>query len=143
MFHLSKDPIDTRELRSSMANIEAGGFVVFEGWVRDSNEGRKVLKLEYEAFDSLAEKEGARILERAMHNFGVFDIRCVHRTGLLKLGDLAVWVGVSSRHRAPAFEACRFVIDEVKSRVPIWKKEFYADGDSGWVNCQTGKPSGS
>jgi molybdopterin synthase catalytic subunit len=143
MFLLSKDPIDPAELRSQMANIEAGGFLVFEGWVRDSNEGRKVLRLDYEAFDSLAEKEGTRILEHARRNFGVFDIRCVHRTGPLKLGDLAVWVGVSSQHRGPAFEACRFVIDEVKSRVPIWKKEYYADGESGWVNCQTVGPSGS
>lgn len=143
MFLLSKDPIDPGKLRSSMANIEAGGFVVFEGWVRNSSEGREVLKLDYEAFDLLAEKEGERILERAKRDFRVFDIRCVHRTGSLQLGDLAVWVGVSSRHRGPAFEACRFVIDEVKSRVPIWKKEHYADGDSGWVNCQDSGSSGA
>jgi molybdopterin synthase catalytic subunit len=141
MFKLSKDPIDPQKLRASMASIEAGGFVVFEGWVRDLNEGRAVLRLDYEAFDLLAEKEGLRILDDAKRNFGVFDIRCVHRTGALELGDLAVWVGVSSRHRGPAFDACRFVIDEVKSRVPIWKKEHYADGDSGWVNCQDGTPA--
>lgn len=141
MFKLSKDPIDPGKMRASMAAVEAGAFVAFEGWVRDLNDGRKVIRLEYEAFDLLAEKEGLRILEVARRNFGVFDIRCVHRTGTLELGDLAVWVGVSSRHRGPAFDACRFVMDEVKSRVPIWKKEHYADGDSGWINCEDGKPA--
>jgi len=134
-FTLSSSPIDPVALRAAMVDPRAGGFVSFEGWVRDLNDGRAVLRLEYEAFAPLAGKEGMRILDEARQKFKVFDIRCVHRTGLLELGDLAVWVGVSSRHRAAAFEACRFVIDEVKSRVPIWKKEHYADGDSGWVNC--------
>ncbi|MGH8021196.1 MAG: molybdenum cofactor biosynthesis protein MoaE [Opitutaceae bacterium] len=134
-FEVSTAPIDPAALRAAMADARAGGFVSFEGWVRDLNEGRAVLRLEYEAFAPLAEKEGARILEEAGQRFEVFDIVCVHRTGLLELGELAVWVGGASRHRAAAFDACRFVIDEVKTRVPIWKKEHYADGDSGWVNC--------
>jgi molybdopterin synthase catalytic subunit len=108
--------------------------------VRDSNEGRRVVRLGYEVFVPLAEKEGARILEEAMRVFPVFDIRCVHRMGMLELGDPAVWLGVSAQHRGAAFDACRFVIDEVKSRVPIWKKEHYADGDSGWINCHTIAP---
>jgi len=136
-FRISADPIDSAALRAAMIDVRAGGFVCFEGWVRDSNEGRRVLRLGYEAFVPLAEKEGNRILEEAMRVFPVFDIRCVHRTGTLELGDMAVWLGVSAQHRGAAFDACRFVIDEVKSRVPIWKKEHYADGDSGWVNCHT------
>lgn len=120
-----------------MGDSRAGALVCFEGWVRDSNEGQAVVRLEYEAFVSLAEKEGSRILEETMRVFPVFDIRCIHRVGTLELGDLAVWVGVSTQHRAAAFDACRLVIDEVKSRVPIWKKEHYASGDSGWINCQT------
>lgn len=135
-FSLSAEPIDPEALRREMADVRAGGFVSFEGWVRDRNEGRKVLRLEYEAYRSLAEKEGRRILESAAGDYPVFDIRCVHRIGLLELGQLAVWVGVSSQHRAAAFAACRFVIDEVKTQVPIWKKEFYATGDSGWINCE-------
>ena len=138
MFALSPTPIDIVALRAAMADVRAGGFVSFEGWVRDQNDGRPVLRLDYEAFAPLAEKEGTRILEETRRNFAVFDIRCVHRIGRLELGDLAVWVGVSAQHRGAAFDACRFVIDEVKSRVPIWKKEFYAGGDTGWVNAGTG-----
>jgi molybdopterin synthase catalytic subunit len=137
MFSLSHTPIDTHALQAAMADRRAGGFVSFEGWVRETNEGRRVVQLEYEAFAPLAEKEAARIIAAAIHDYGVFDIRCVHRVGRLELGELAVWIGVSAQHRAAAFAACRFVIDEVKARVPIWKKEHYADGDSGWINTQT------
>jgi molybdopterin synthase catalytic subunit len=135
MFTLSATPIDPAALRAGMADRRAGGFVTFEGWVREMNEGRQVIRLEYEAFAALAEKEGARILAEAIREYGVFDIRCVHRVGRLELGDLAVWIGVSAQHRTAAFAACRRVIDEVKSRVPIWKKEHYADGDSGWIGA--------
>lgn len=132
--------LDPVALRAAMADVRAGGFVSFEGWVRNTNEGRGVLRLEYEAFGPLAEKEGSRIVEEARRSFGVFDIRCVHRVGVLELGELAVWIGVSAQHRGAAFEACRWVIDEVKTRVPIWKKEHYAEGDSGWVNAGSGAP---
>ena len=67
--------------------------------------------------------------------FKILETRCVHRVGKLNVGDMAVWVGVISRHRDEAFIACRYIIDELKARVPIWKKEYYADGESGWVNC--------
>ena len=136
-FSIESTVLDPVALRAAMNDVRAGGFVSFEGWVRNSNEGREVLRLDYEAFTPLAEKEGERIIAEAMRVFPVFDIRAVHRIGALQLGDLAVWVGVSSRHRGAAFDACRLVIDEVKSRVPIWKKEHYAEGDSGWINCQT------
>jgi molybdopterin synthase catalytic subunit len=82
-------------------------------------------------------KEGERILAEARERFTAARVVCVHRVGVLQLGDIAVWVGVSAHHREAAFAACRYVIDEVKSRVPIWKKEFYSSGDSGWVNCET------
>ena len=114
----------------------AGGYVCFEGWVRDHNEGRAVTRLEYEAFEALANVEGARIVQEAIARYGVRAAACVHRVGSLEIGDLAVWVGVSSPHRDEAFDACRYIIDEVKHRVPIWKKEHYVDGDSGWVNCE-------
>jgi molybdopterin synthase catalytic subunit len=138
MFTLSSTPLDVAALRAGMTDVRAGGFVTFEGWVRDRNDGRVVERLEYEAFAPLAEKEGARIIEETRRNFPVFDVRCVHRIGRLELGELAVWVGVSAQHRGAAFDACRFVIDEVKARVPIWKKEYYAGGDTGWVNAGTG-----
>lgn len=135
MFSLVDSPIDPAVQRAGMPDEGAGAFVTFEGWVRKRNEGRAVRRLEYEVFGPLAEKEGRRIVEEAKRNFPVFDIRCIHRIGALELGELAVWVGVTAQHRQAAFDACRFVIDEVKSRVPIWKKEHYEDGDSGWINA--------
>ena len=122
--------------RSNLEDPACGGFVTFEGWVRNSNEGQEVLRLEYQAYEALAIKEGERILAEAKARFPIEHVTCVHRVGALKIGDLAVWVAVSSGHRDEAFRACRYVIDEVKQRVPIWKKEFYIDGDSGWVNCE-------
>ena len=104
--------------------------------MRDHNEGRTVQRLEYEAFEALAIKEGERIVAEAVARFGVTRAACVHRVGALGIGELAVWVGVSAAHRGEAFAACRYIIDEVKHRVPIWKKEHYTDGDSGWVNCE-------
>jgi rhodanese-related sulfurtransferase len=95
-----------------------------------------VLRLEYEAYEALGVKEGERIVAEALERFGVRRIACVHRVGDLDIGELAVWVGVSAAHRDEAFDACRYVIDEVKQRLPIWKKEHYPEGDSGWVNCE-------
>ena len=135
-FSFSRQPLDPAALATSLADVASGGFVSFEGWVRNENEGREVRRLDYEAFEELAVKEGARIVAEALRRFGVRGARCVHRVGELGLGELAVWVGVASGHRAEAFAACRYIIDEVKHRVPIWKKEHYLDGDSGWVNCE-------
>jgi adenylyltransferase/sulfurtransferase len=135
-FSFSSEPLDTRRCRAELERPEAGGYASFEGWVRDHNEGRKVQHLEYEAFESLAVREGERIVAEAIERFGVTAASCVHRVGSLGIGELAVWVGASSAHRGEAFAACRYIIDEVKHRVPIWKKEHYTDGDSGWVNCE-------
>jgi molybdopterin synthase catalytic subunit len=135
-FRFSHEPIDCAALSKEMRDPACGGYATFEGWVRNLNEGREVQRLEYEAFEPLAIKEGERILAAAIERYGVQRIACVHRIGSLALGDVAVWVGASSRHRNEAFLACREVIDEVKHRLPIWKKEHYVDGDSGWVNCE-------
>jgi molybdopterin synthase catalytic subunit len=135
MFQLTSSPIDPEAVRKTVLDPAAGGFCSFEGWVRDHHAGRPVFRLEYEAYGALAEKEGERILEEARQRFGIQHAACVHRTGLLDIGELAVVVCVSSAHRDAAFDACRYIIDEVKSRVPIWKKEFFADGASGWVRC--------
>ena len=135
-FRLTSSAIDTAGARSELLDLGAGGYVSFEGWVRNLNEGQEVVRLEYEAFQELAVKEGERIVAEALRRFGVTHAMCIHRTGSLDLSDMAVWVGVSSAHRGEAFDACRFIIDEVKHRVPIWKKEHYRSGDSGWVNCE-------
>ncbi len=135
-FEFSSTNLDAHALRRSLEDPACGGYAAFEGWVRNLNEGREVRRLEYEAFETLAVREGARIIEEARVKFGVTNARCVHRIGDLPLGEIAVWVGVSAPHRDEAFRACRYIIDEVKHRVPIWKKEHYVDGDSGWVNCE-------
>jgi len=135
-FSFSTAPLDIAALQDGVRDISCGGFAAFEGWVRDHNEGHAVTRLEYEAFAELAEKEGTRIIEEARQKFGVTRAACVHRVGSLALGEVAVWVGAGAAHRDEAFRACRFIIDEVKHRVPIWKKEHYVNGDSGWVNCE-------
>jgi molybdopterin synthase catalytic subunit len=133
-FSLSDTPFDTASERAKLLDDRVGGFASFEGWVRDHNDGRPVHGLRYEAYAALAEAEGERVLAEALSKFDILDARCVHRVGDLAIGELAVWVGVSAAHRDAAFAACRFVIDEVKSRVPIWKHERYADGDAGWLH---------
>ena len=134
-FSLSADPIDHAALREQVLDPKAGGFCCFEGWVRNHHQGRAVDRLEYEAYPPLAVKEGERILDEAKERFAIEKAICVHHVGPLEIGGLAVVVCVSAAHRDAAFDACRYIIDEVKARVPIWKKEFFADGTSGWVRC--------
>jgi molybdopterin synthase catalytic subunit len=135
-FRFTHAAIDTAAARRELIDPGAGGYASFEGWVRDFNEGQQVTHLEYEAFEELALKEGERILAEAAARFPIKHALCIHRVGRLSLSDMAVWVGVSSTHRGEAFDACRLIIDEVKHRLPIWKKEHYRSGDSGWVNCE-------
>ena len=136
MFLLTPDLIDPTTLRKAADNPHAGAVSIFEGLVRNHHEGRKVLRLEYEAHREVATKEGRRILEEAIKKFGLDYAGAAHRTGALEIGECAVIVVVSAPHRAETFAACRFIIDEVKSRLPIWKKEFYDDGSSEWVGCE-------
>jgi molybdopterin synthase catalytic subunit len=133
---VTTDTIRPDELRDSLIDAGAGAYCGFEGWVRNVNEGHAVLRLEYEAYEPLAIREGETILDEARQRFSLRHAQCVHRTGLLEIGDCAVWVGVSAPHRDEAFLACRYIIDQLKVRLPIWKKEHYADGHSGWVNCE-------
>lgn len=135
-FRFSRTAIDVAALRVELADPACGGYTSFEGLVRNHNEGLSVRHLEYEAFEPLAVKEGERIVAEAIKRFGIEHAAFVHRIGDLAIGDMAVWVGASARHRDEAFRACRYIIDEVKHRVPIWKKEHYENGDSGWVNCE-------
>jgi adenylyltransferase/sulfurtransferase len=135
-FRFSRTAIDVASVRAELADPACGGYTSFEGLVRNHNEGLSVRHLEYEAFEPLAVKEGERIVAEAIERFGIEHAACVHRIGDLAIGDMAVWVGASARHRDEAFRACRYIIDEVKHRVPIWKKEHYENGDSGWVNCE-------
>jgi len=133
---ISSDAIDPDLLRRQLFNPQAGAYCGFEGWVRNLNDGHEVLRLEYEAYEPLAIKEGEKVLAEAGAHYPLLQAHCVHRTGTLEIGDCAVWVGVSSAHRHEAFQACRYIIDALKVRLPIWKKEYYTNGDSGWVNCE-------
>ena len=136
-FAISVEPIDVTACARRLADDRAGALVTFEGWVRNHNEGQPVGSLEYEAYVPLAEYEGACILAEARERFALSGAVAVHRTGHLKIGELAVWVGVTAEHRAAAFDACRYIIDEAKARLPIWKKEHYASGATAWINCAT------
>ncbi len=135
LFTLNDAPIDAAALNQLLHADAAGACAMFEGRVRNHNDGRDVERLEYEAWNKLAHREGARIIAQAVSRFGLERGFCVHRTGKLEVGDIAVWVGVSAAHRDEAFAACRYIIDRVKAEVPIWKKEHYTDGDAEWVNC--------
>jgi len=136
MIEITQAAIDPAQLSRSLANPAAGGYCAFEGWVRNENEGHVVERLEYEAYEPLCIVEGEKVLAAAKEKFPFLEARCVHRVGLLEIGDCAVWIGVVSAHRDEAFRACRYIIDEIKVRLPVWKKEHYANGDSGWVNCE-------
>jgi molybdopterin synthase catalytic subunit len=136
-FKITSAVIDPAAQKRELETSTAGACVTFEGWVRDHNDGEAVQALEYEAHQAIAEKEGALIVDEALARFAVTAIHCEHRVGKLAIGDCAVWVGVSADHRGAAFDACRYVIDETKARVPIWKKEHYSSGATGWVNCAT------
>ena len=142
-FRLADNPFDTATLRAQLLDARVGGYASFEGWVRDHNGGRAVTGLRYEAYAELAQAEGEAILAGAVARFDILDAACVHRTGDLSIGELAVWVGVSAAHRDAAFGACRWIIDEVKARVPIWKHERYADASAAWLHpAQHGKGGG-
>jgi len=136
-FRMTSTPIDPEARKRELAAAAAGACVTFEGWVRNHNEGEAVQALEYEAHEGIAAKEGAKIVAEAKQRFAIAAAYCEHRVGKLAVGDCAVWVGVTAAHRGAAFDACRYIIDETKARVPIWKKEHYSSGATGWVNCAT------
>ncbi|MFO1491765.1 MAG: molybdenum cofactor biosynthesis protein MoaE [Kiritimatiellia bacterium] len=136
MFLLSSEALDPAALRQRLQRPDAGALTVFEGWVRNHHQGLAVLSLEYEAAPELCQSEGDRLLADARAQFDILDVLVAHRTGHLAIGDIAVWIGVASGHRDTAFAACRFLIDEIKVRLPIWKKEHYARGGATWIGAE-------
>jgi molybdopterin synthase catalytic subunit len=135
-FRVAGGSIDVPAFREALEDRASGAAVLFEGRVRDHNEGRRVLRLEYEVYAPLAVSEGRAVLAEAAERWPLRQAAAIHREGILELGEVAVLVGVLSAHRAEAFEAARYVIDQLKLRLPIWKKEHYADGEALWVNCR-------
>jgi molybdopterin synthase catalytic subunit len=132
MSFLSSTPLDIGALVRRVESPEHGAVSSFLGIVRDHHGGRKVARLEYSAYGPMAEEECARIVAEAEARWPV-RVALGHRIGALDIGDAAVAIAAASAHREEAFTACRFVIEEVKRRVPIWKKEFYAGGEIEWV----------
>jgi len=137
MFKLTSLPLERINIKEGFTADSAGAFATFEGRVRDHSDGKKVLRLEYEAEETLCTKEAEEIFREAKEKFSTIELRCYHRLGIIEVGQMAVWVGCLAAHRDEAFKACRYIIDEIKKRLPIWKKEYYAGGDSGWVGCKS------
>jgi molybdopterin synthase catalytic subunit len=127
---LVREPIDVVSLAATTPRD--GALCLFVGAVRDESRGRAVLRLEYEAYEEMALALMEEVAAETARRFPVTDVRLVHRLGRLEIGEASVAVAVSSPHRAEAFAACRFAIDTLKARVPIWKKEHYADGEA-WL----------
>jgi sulfur-carrier protein adenylyltransferase/sulfurtransferase len=140
-FVLQTGVLDPAALAAAMADPRAGALVAFEGLVRNHHDARAVTGLAYEAFPAMAAAEGNQVLDEAIRRFGVLDARAVHRLGPLRIGDRAIWVGVTAAHRQEAFLACRWIMDRIKEVVPIWKKEAFRDGSSAWVNAGQGSRS--
>lgn len=133
MIRLTREPLDLPALLGAEAHD--GAVCLFVGVVRDHNDGRRVRHLEYEAYEEMALPLLAEIEADLRRRWPVSEVRLEHRLGRLEIGEASVAVAVSSPHRAEAFAACRHAIDTLKQRVPIWKKEFYADG-SAWIDGQ-------
>ena len=135
MFSLSDQAIDPKRLKAQVTDPRSGGFVSFEGWVRNHNDNKQVEALHYEAHEKLALQVGNDIITQAQQQFDINAAVCCHRIGALQVGDMAIWVGVSADHRQAAFAACEFILNQTKAQVPIWKNEHYSDGATGWVEA--------
>lgn len=134
---LTRAPLDLSRLVALVSAPDRGGIATFLGLVRNHHGGRQVLRLEYSAYEPMAEAEAARIIAEAESRWPV-KVALEHRLGDLAIGDAAVAVAAAGSHRAESFDACRYVIEELKVRVPIWKKEHYADGSVVWVDPTAG-----
>lgn len=136
VFRLLREPIRSEELAQSLKAPDDGALVVFDGFVRNNFRGKKTLYLEYEAYESMAYAKMREIGAQIREKFSVHRVAIVHRLGRLEIGETSVWIGVSSPHRAAAFDACRFAIDTLKRSVPIWKKEYFVGG-AVWAEGET------
>ena len=144
---ITQEPIHLDELTAFVADPGAGAMATFVGTTRDSNDGRRVIRLEYECYPGMAEKEMEKIGQEVLERWPVKKVAMLHRLGRVDIGEASVAIAVSSGHRHAAFEACHYAINQLKETVPIWKKELYEGGEV-WIGSQTGKngtlhPSGS
>ncbi len=132
MIKIQREDIDIEEILESVKSPASGGVVTFLGTVRDNAEGHSVAKMSIEVYEEMALKQLGAIESEAREKFGVLEIAVVHRYGDLEVGDNIVFIAVAAGHREEAFKACKYVIDELKQRVPIWKKETTPEGEF-WV----------
>ncbi len=140
MFSISEDPIDVEGLLANIKDDSAGATILFLGTIRNHNEGYDVSAIYYEVYMRMAEDAMAKIEAEAIKRWNLKKFAAVHRIGNLKIGEISVAIAVSSEHRAEAFEAARYAIDQIKSEVPIWKKEIINNGkEARWAH---GTPMG-
>lgn len=134
LIHIGREALDLQSCYDFVQDEACGGIAVFVGTVRDNSNSRSVIKLEFSAYEPMAVKEMRKIAMQAIERFGIRKIAIHHAIGELEIGAVPVIIAVSSAHRAAAFRACEFAIDTLKQTVPIWKKEYFKDGDV-WVNA--------
>jgi molybdopterin synthase catalytic subunit len=136
---ITSEPIVPAEVLAGFTSGSDGVCLLFLGVVRDQNEGRAVSGLEYEAYEGMAERTLAAIASEASRRFGTDRIRVLHRVGKLRVGEVSTAIAVATTHRAEAYEASRYVIEELKQRLPVWKREHYLEGDSHWIASKEGE----
>ena len=127
-FEITTEPLNIGEIARRIVPVECGATVTLDGYVRQFTKGRETLYLVYEAYEAMALAKMQEIAAHLHSNFAIHRVAIVHRLGRLEIGETSVFIAVSSAHRAAAFDACRYAIDTLKKTVPIWKKEFFADG---------------
>ncbi|MGO2505847.1 MAG: molybdenum cofactor biosynthesis protein MoaE [Psychrobacter alimentarius] len=133
-FALLDTAIDEDRLKNTLDDDSCGAFVCFEGRVRNHNNAESVERLTYYGYEDLALNQGRAIIEEAKKRFEITHAIAIHRIGALEIGDVAVWVGVVSAHRYPAFDACRWILDTIKADIPVWKQEYYEGDSSKWLS---------
>ncbi|MGK0367157.1 MAG: molybdopterin synthase catalytic subunit [Thermoproteota archaeon] len=135
MFKVLNEDINNYDIEAKLKDPSVGAIVYFQGKVRNHNLGLKVTSLEYTSYIEMANKVGEKVVKEAIEKFDIVDAICIHRVGHLQIDDTAVWTAASSAHRGEAFRASEYIIDRVKTEVPIWKREHYVDKEPEWVAC--------
>ncbi|MGM8870796.1 molybdenum cofactor biosynthesis protein MoaE [Psychrobacter sp. 2Y5] len=133
-FALLDVAIDEARLRAMLDDDSCGAFASFEGRVRNHNNASSVERLTYYGYEDLAINQGRQIINEAKEKFAISHAVAIHRIGALEIGDIAVWIGVVSTHRYPAFDACRWILDTIKADIPVWKQEYYDNESPKWLS---------
>lgn len=139
MIGVTRDPIDCEAMLAKAGHDACGAVLSFSGTVRNHHMGRQVMRLAYEAYEGMADKEMAKVVDEARERWpAIKHVQVVHRFGEMEVGASSIFITVATPHRPEGFEALRFIIDTIKRDVPIWKKEFYEDGETDWLHPDEG-----